>query len=598
MTKGQLQIHSQNILPIIKKWLYSEKEIFVRELISNACDAIVKRSILDKDNKAAPRIEVKIDKEAKTITFSDNGIGMEKEETEKYLAQIAFSGAEEFVKTYQTNDAFIGHFGLGFYSAYMVAEKVDVITRSFKEGSDAVLWSCDGSSEYEITPATRSEVGTDVILHISKENEEYLENDRLFDLVKRFCLFLPYPIFVNETLVNSKEPLWQKSASQTEDKDYREFYSELYPMEEEPLFWVHLNVDYPFHVKGILYFPRINKDFDFTKSHVKLFCNRVFVSEDCKDILPDYLQILKGVIDSPDIPLNVSRSHLQVDKTVRALSGHISKKVVDALSVLYKNERERFYNVWEDSSTIVKLGMLNDDKFFQKAKEFLIWKTSKGSWVTLDEYLANNPETIFYTTEEQLSSPLVHLYEDKGIDILITKEPLDAPLMSMLERGASFKFMRIDSSVQANLLDPSREKSLLDAEGKTESEHMAAFFRKSLNHLNIDVEAKSINSTDVSAFISVKEEERRLRDYLARISKEAPQQSMAKKTLVINTNSPLVASLYKMQTSEPELAKLMAEELYDLTALSQRELDPKEMKTFLKRSSTLLEKVALFATKK
>lgn len=598
MTKGQLQIHSQNILPIIKKWLYSEKDIFVRELISNACDAIVKRSILQKGGSHSPRIEVRIDKEAKTISFSDNGVGMQKEETEKYLAQIAFSGAEEFVKTYQTNDAFIGHFGLGFYSAYMVAEKVEVRTLSYQENSEAVLWSCDGSSEYEIAPATRSEVGSDVILHIGPENEEYLEEKRLFELVKRFCLFLPYPIFVNEKLVNSKEPLWLSSAAQTEAKEYGEFYKELYPFEEEPLFWVHLNVDYPFHVKGILYFPRIQKDFDFTKSHVKLFCNRVFVSDDCKDILPEYLQILKGVIDSPDIPLNVSRSHLQVDKTVRALSGHISKKVVDALSVLYKNERERFYCVWEDCAVIVKLGMLNDDKFLAKAREFLVWKTTKGSWITVDEYLSNNPETIFYVSEDQLSSPLVQLYEEKEIDVIIAKEPLDSAVMSLLERGSSFKFKRIDAEVQSSLVDASKEKSLLDADGKSEGERMAAFFRQSINSGNVEVVAKSLSSTDLPAFISLQEDERRLRDYLARISKENPGSGVAKKTLIINTNSPLVSALCQMSEREPELAKMMAEELYDLTALSQRELDPKELKIFLKRSQTMLEKMALFATKK
>jgi molecular chaperone HtpG len=441
-------------------------------------------------------------------------------------------------------------------------------------------------------------VGTDVILHISNENEEFLEEKRLFDLVRRFCLFLPYPIFVNDTLVNSREPLWLKTAAQSDSKEYGEFYKELYPFEEEPLFWVHLNVDYPFHVKGILYFPRIHKDFDFTKNHVKLFCNRVFVSDDCKDILPDYLQILKGVIDSPDIPLNVSRSHLQVDKTVRALSGHISKKVVDALSVLYKNERERFYTVWEDSAVIVKLGMLNDDKFLAKAREFIVWKTTKGNWITVDEALVKNPETIYYVSEDQLSSPLVQLYEEKDIDVIISKEPLDSAVMSLLERGSSYKFKRIDAEVQSSLIDPSREKSLLDADGKSEGERMAAFFRQSIGDTNLAVEAKSLSSTDLPAFISLQEDERRLRDYLARISKEKPQAGVAKKTLVINTNSPLISALCQMSEQQPELAKMMAEELYDLTALSQRELDPKEMKAFLKRSGTLLEKIALFATKK
>ena len=476
MTKGQLQIHSQNILPIIKKWLYSEKEIFVRELVSNACDAIVKRSIVDTRTVADHRINIRTDKDAKTLTFSDTGIGLDADEAEKYLAQIAFSGAEEFVKAYQTNDAFIGHFGLGFYSAYMVAATVEVKSLSCKEEATGIRWSCNGSSEYEIVPDTRNEIGTDVILHLSPEHEEFLDEKHLLDTVKRFCLFLPYPIYVNDTLVNGKEPLWLKQPSSCTDVEYTDFYQELYPFEEEPLFWIHLNVDYPFHVKGILYFPHIHKDFDFNKNHIKLYSNRVFVSDDCKDILPEYLTILKGVIDSPDIPLNVSRSHLQVDKTVRALSGHIAKKVVDALHVLYKIDQERFYKVWDDCEFIVKLGLLNDEKFAAKAKEFLVWKTTKGTHVTPD-----TSSTYYYVTEEQRSSPLVELYEQKGIDILVAKMPLDAAVMSQLERGASVRFKRIDAAVQDGIVDPSKEKTLLDADGKTESARIADFVRKSLD---------------------------------------------------------------------------------------------------------------------
>ena len=585
MTKGQLQIHSQNILPIIKKWLYSEKDIFVRELVSNACDAIVKRSIVDKAEQ--PRIHIQIDKEAKTLTFSDTGIGLDAEEAEKYLSQIAFSGAEEFVKAYQTNDAFIGHFGLGFYSAYMVADKVEVRSLSYKEGAEAILWSCDGSSEYEISPATRAEVGTDVILHIGKEHDEFLDEAHLLATVRRFCLFLPYEITVGTEVINSKEPLWQNLPANCTEKDYIDFYQELYPFEEEPLFWIHLNVDYPFHVKGILYFPRIHKDFDFTKNHIKLFCNRVFVSNDCKDILPEYLMILKGVIDSPDIPLNVSRSHLQVDKTVRTLSGHIAKKVVDALAALYKTDQERFYKVWDDCEFIVKLGLLNDEKFAAKAKEFLVWKTTKGSWVQPD-----TSSTYYYVTEEQLSSPLVALYEEKNIDILIAKMPIDAAVMSQLERGNSVRFKRIDASLDESLVDSSKEKSVLDAEGKTEGGRIADFARKSLDGHNVEVEAKSLGNEASFGLIVIGEEERRLRDYLARISKEPMASAPIKKTFIVNTNSPLVTSIYKMHEKAPELAKMMMQEVYDLALLGQKELGQEEMKQFLQRSTKLLEQVA------
>lgn len=589
MTKGQLQIHSQNILPIIKKWLYSEKDIFVRELVSNACDAIMKRSILEQGKDLAPRIEIQIDKDAKTLTFSDTGIGLEADETEKYLAQIAFSGAEEFIKAYQTNDAFIGHFGLGFFSAYMVAEKVEVKSLSYKEGATACLWSCDGSSDYEVVPAERSSVGTDIILHLSAENYDFLEEKRLVDVVKRFCLFLPYPIFVNGTLINAKEPLWLKQASNCTANDYIDFYKELNPFEEEPLFWIHLNVDYPFHVKGILYFPHIHKDFDFNKTHVKLYSNRVFVSDDCKDILPDYLQMLKGVIDSPDIPLNVSRSHLQVDKTVKALSGHIAKKVVDALHLLSKNEHERFLKVWDDCEVVVKLGMLNDDKFNQKAKEFLVWKTTKGSYLTID----SSREVYYYVSEEQLGTHLVELYEQKGHDVLIAKGPLDAAVMSLLERGSSLKFKRIDAEVLDTLVDASKEKTLLDADGRTEASRICDFIRSSLSLDGVSVEAKSLESTDTAGFILLQEDERRLRDYLARMSREAPQTGIGKKTFVVNTNSPLISAINGLQHSQPELAKMMVQELYDLAALGQKELAPQEMKAFLARSTKLLEKMAI-----
>lgn len=592
MTKGQLQIHSQNILPIIKKWLYSEKEIFVRELVSNACDAIVKRSIVDQNNTDTHRIDIRIDKEAKTLTFSDTGIGLDADEAEKYLAQIAFSGAEEFVKAYQTNDAFIGHFGLGFYSAYMVAQTVEVKSRSYKHDAQSILWSCDGSSEYEITPNDRASVGTDVILHVANDHEEFLDEKHLLDTVKRFCMFLPYPIYVNDKLVNSKDPLWLKQPSNCTDKEYTDFYQELYPFEEEPLFWIHLNVDYPFHVKGILYFPHIHKDFDFNKNHIKLYSNRVFVSDDCKDILPEYLTILKGVIDSPDIPLNVSRSHLQVDKTVRALSGHIAKKVVDALAVLYKTDTERFYKVWQDCEFIVKLGLLNDEKFAAKAKEFLVWKTTKGTYVAPD-----TSSTYYYITEEQMGSPLINLYEQKNIDILIAKMPLDAAVMSQLERGNSVRFKRIDASLQDGLVDASKEKTVLDEHGKTESGRIADFVRSSLKVDNLEVEAKSLDTEETAGFIVLSEEERRLRDYLARISKENTPSAPIKKTFIVNTNSPLVHSVYKMRQHSPELAGLMMREIYDLAALGQKELSGDEIREFLTRNMKLLEKVAEFATK-
>jgi molecular chaperone HtpG len=590
MKKGQLQIHSQNILPIIKKWLYSEKDIFIRELVSNACDAITKRSIMQNGATDAARIDIKLDAANKTLTISDTGIGMDTDETEKYLAQIAFSGAEEFVKAYEAKDAFIGHFGLGFYSAYMVADVVEVDSLSCKEGAKNVLWRCDGSSDYTVADGSRTSIGTDIILHLSAEGQEYLDPAKLQEVLKRYCQFLPYPIFLNDTCINSKEPLWVKMATECQKEDYLDFYKLLYPFEEEPLFWIHLNVDYPFHLKGILYFPRLKKDFDFSKSSVKLFSNRVFVSDDCKDILPEYLSMLKGVIDSPDIPLNVSRSYLQVDNTVRALSNHIAKKVVDALRILYMNERERFYTAWQDAELIVKLGMLHDEKNFAKAKEFLVWKTTKESYLTVDEYLAQNKDktnnSIYYANSD-ISSELIELYHEKGIDVLVSKLPLDSPIFAQLEKnldGARFK--RIDADTDL-LVDKSLEKTLLDADGKTEAFKIQEFVTKSLS--NVTVEAKSLVSKELPAFLTLKEEERRLRDYLARISPDTPQDLVSKATFVVNTNSPLISKLYSLHAVEPQLAGLMVQQLYHLAQFSQKEFTPSYNKNFVADSIELLE---------
>ncbi len=375
MEKGTLQIHSENILPIIKKWLYSDRDIFVRELISNACDAIQKTKILrdqgELDIKDEDyRIEVEIDKNAHVLKFIDNGIGMDAEEVKKYIAQIAFSGAEEFLSKYTSQneqEQIIGHFGLGFYSAYMVADLVEIQTLSYKPNAQPVMWRCDGSSSYEIDSGHRQARGTEITLFIGKDHEECLDASYIEKILRNYCSFLPYPIYLNGKRINERTPLWTKSPSECVQEDYLQFYRYLYPMEEDPLFWLHLNVDYPFTLKGILYFPKMRRDFDPNKSSVSLYCNRVFVSDNCKDIIPNYLMMLKGIIDSPDIPLNVSRSYLQTDRTVRQLANHISKKVTDSLSALYKTERERFLQAWQDASLVVKLGILEDEKFLRKS---------------------------------------------------------------------------------------------------------------------------------------------------------------------------------------------------------------------------------------
>jgi molecular chaperone HtpG len=605
MTTGNLQIHSENILPIIKKWLYSDKDIFVRELVSNACDALQKVRILQdqgeiKDSEEL-RIDIHLDKEAKTLTFSDTGIGMTADEVEKYIAQIAFSGAEEFVEKYKTKnekDQFIGHFGLGFYSAYMVAAKVDINTLSYKPDAKPVFWSCDGSSEYVIETGTRTKRGTDITLHIDAENDEFLEHSKIKNILKQYCSFLPFPVYFGTERINPKEPLWIKTPSECSPQDYLEFYRHLYPMQEDPLFWVHLNADYPFHLKGILYFPRIKRNFDLNKNTVQLYCNRVFVSDNCKDVIPEYLMPLRGVLDSPDIPLNVSRSYLQMDRTVRQLASHISKKVCDSLTALYKNDREKFIEAWEDVALIAKIGCIEDDKFYSRAKEFLIWKTTDGNWETVEAYLEKNKEKtkdkVLYTGDASHNVHLLDVYKQKGIEVLCANSPVDNYLINFLEKKITpAAFQRIDAAIDEHLLDASREKSILDAEGKTESGKLAEFIKSKLNDEQVDIEAKSLAADSMPGFIMVDENQRRLKEYLRSIDPTNTSQAhmMTKRTFVVNTNSGLLASIQKLDAKHPELAKEMVNEVYQLALLSQREMDANHLNEFITRTNHILEKL-------
>lgn len=571
MAQGTLKIHTENILPIIKRWLYSDKDIFIRELVSNACDALSKLKILRdqslvdfKDEEL--KIELVLNKEARTLQFIDAGIGMTAEEVEKYIAQVAFSGAEEFVAKYQNHEQMIGHFGLGFYSAYMVAEKVTIDTLSYQAETLPAFWSCTGSSDYELTAGMRQSRGTTITLHLNPESDEFLDESRLEEILRRYCLFLPYPIFLNGERINEQEPLWLKPAAECSEKDYIDFYHTLYPVEPDPIFWIHLNVDVPFHLKGILYFPKMGRRFDWNKSNIHLFVNRVFVSDNCKDLIPDFLMCLRGSIDSPDIPLNVSRSSLQMDKTVRGLAAHISKKVADKLGLLYQVEREKFLLTWPEIEMIVKLGILQDEKFYARAKDFLVWKTIDNQWITLDQ----PSEKIFYTTDSQ--SSMLKLYQGK--EVIISTSPLDTHLFSFLETKLKTKFQRLDGAL---------DSAILDSNNHAESANIADFFRKALS---VDVEAKSLSSDSIPAFILFDENTRRLRDAMA--FTDQTSSFPTKKTFVVNTNNPLITSLYKLQTKEPELAHTIATHLYDLSNLAQKELDPSQMTAFVNRSTNVL----------
>lgn len=605
MEKGTLNIHSENILPIIKKWLYTDRDIFARELVSNSCDAIQKLKLLIENGEAAEtdaefRIDITVDKEKKTLCFADNGIGMDAEEVKKYIAQIAFSGAEEFVAKYRSNleqDQIIGHFGLGFYSAYMVASRVELQTLSYREGAEPVVWECDGSAEYKMGTGSRTDRGTEVILFIAEDHQECLDSAHLKKILTQFCSFLPIPIYLNGERINKEEPLWIKPPSECSSEDYLKFYQTLYPFEEEPLFWVHLNVDYPFRLKGILYFPKIQREMDLSKNHVSLYCNRVFVSDECKDLIPRYLTILKGVIDSPDIPLNVSRSTLQMDKTVRQLAGHISKKVSDSLASLYKSDRERFIKCWRDVELIVKLAILEDEKFYERAKEFLIWRQVGGDWTTLSSYLEAYGEKtknkIFYTLDTKHSAQILALYEKQSIPVLAASASIDTYLIHFLEgKLAPAIFQRIDAGIEETMLDKEREKTLLDVEGKTEASKLADFIQHKLGREELIVEAKSLTTDHLPGLILIDEKERRMRDYLARMQPEEQgwNRHLVKQKFVVNTNNPFVGAVQKLDRLRPELAKELTEQIYQLALLSQGEMESKEsIGTFIEKNTRLLE---------
>ena len=542
------------------------------------------------------------------MTFTDNGIGMDAEEVQKYIAQIAFSGAEEFLDKYKSNnekDQFIGHFGLGFYSAYMVAKKVEIDTLSWKPDAQPVFWSCDGSSEYTLETGKRHSRGTEIKLFLDDDSDEYMDESHIRKILEHYCSFLPYPIYFGNSLINNKEPLWIKAPSECTEQDYLDFYQALYPFEEGPLFWVHLNVDYPFHLKGILYFPKLRRDFDFSKNTVKLFCNRVFVSDDCKDVIPNYLMALRGVIDSPDIPLNVSRSYLQMDRTVRQLGSHISKKVSDSLSTLYKTDRDRFIKSWEDAAAVIKLGILEDEKLYDRCKDFLIWKNTAGEWTTLEEYLERNSEktqdTCFYVRDPSHSHHFIELYRSKGVEILCADSSLDSFLMQFLERKASpVKFQRIDADIHDSILDREKEKTILDASGRTEAAKLADFIRSQLLEENVKVEAKSLASESLPGFVVIDENQRRMRDYLLHMDPKDISKKMSaigEKTFVVNTNSPVIAMIQKVESLDAELAKDMIKEVYHLALLSQREMDPESLNSFITLCNKVLEKTVSHLSK-
>jgi molecular chaperone HtpG len=654
LEQGTISIHTENIFPIIKKSLYSDHQIFLRELVSNAVDAIQKIKMVSRAGEyngevGEPEITIAIDKDHKTLSISDNGIGMTAEEVKKYINQVAFSSAEEFIHKYEgkADQPIIGHFGLGFYSSFMVAKKVEIDTLSYKEGSQAVHWSCDGSPAFTLDESSRTTRGTTIILTLMPDEEEYLEAARIKNLVKTYCDFMPVPIKLDGEVLNKQKAPWRESSNNLTKEDYLEFYRYLYPFQEEPLLWVHLNTDYPFIINGILYFPKMRPDVDVTKGQTKLFCNQVFVSDNCDEIIPQFLMPMRGVIDSTDIPLNVSRSALQGDRTVKKIGDYIAKKVGDRLKELYRDNREQYISAWKDLGTFVKFGVLNDEKFKKQVEDILIFRstaklntqptetpavevqssegdawedvtpanTSSTPYTTIKEYLERNKERhenkVFYSTDEASQATYVELHKSQGLEVLFMDSFIDTHFINFLEREyQDVKFTRVDSDLDNTLLDDKSSEIVDPTTNKTKSETIKELFEKSLNKPRVTIRTESLKSDDPQgtppAMVLLPEILRRMREMNAMMQQqnvEFPEEHI----LIVNTAHPLIQNLASLnqgsiiqgdgESPTGQLARMICQHVYDLALMSQKGFDADGMKSFVERSNDVLTKLTEQASK-
>lgn len=593
---GKISVHTENIFPIIKKFLYSDHEIFLRELVSNAVDACQKLKTLSSIGEAnmgdAPlKVSVHIDKENKTLTIRDNGIGMSVEEIEQYINQLAFSGAEAFVEKYKDKaDAnIIGHFGLGFYSGFMVASQVEIQTKSYKD-APAAHWTCDGSTSFTLAEGSRTERGTDIILHINEESAEFLETYRIQQLLSKYCKFLPITIEFEEKTINNTHPIWTKKPSELTDEDYTSFYSELYPMAPAPLFWIHLNVDYPFNLTGVLYFPKITNSIDAEKHKVQLYCNQVFVTDNVKDILPEFLMLLHGVIDSPDIPLNVSRSSLQSDTNVKKITQHISKKVSDKLKELFKNDREDFEKKWSSMDVFVKYGMLSDEKFAERAQEFCLLENTQGIFTELKEYVEkvkiaqtdkDDNAVILYTNNVETQHSYLQAATNKGYDVLKLEGILDNHFVNYIEQHfEKVKVKRIDADSIEQLIDKgTTRESILNEE---DTKKITALF-ESIEQPKIKLTVKAQALAPEDSFVAITEDEfmRRMKDMSAMQGMSMFGDMPTSYNLIINSNHPKATSLLSMDEGKQ---KASTQQLIDLALLSKQLLQGEQLTQFINRS--------------
>lgn len=661
MTKqqGSLSINSDNIFPIIKKWLYSDHDIFIRELVSNACDAITKLKKLEVMGEATIaddhkfRIDVIVNPEEKTITFKDNGIGMTEAEVKEYINQIAFSGAEAFLEQYKDKtdqEQIIGHFGLGFYSSFMVADKVTIDTLSFRDGATAVHWESEGGTEFEMEETTKDSIGTTITLHLNEESYEFCNEYRAKEVLKKYCSFMPVEIYfsnanapveeVKEEVVdtevdedgnaveadkkeaakpqpiNEPHPLWTKHPNECIEEQYKEFYRNVFHDYKEPLFWIHLNMDYPFNLKGILYFPKINTEYDSIEGTIKLYNNQVFIADNIKEVIPEFLMLLKGVIDCPDLPLNVSRSALQNDGFVKKISEYITKKVADKLSGMYKVERENYEKYWDDINPFIKFGCLKDDKFREKMKDFVIFKNLEDKYMTLPEYVEaskkdaveveesveaaeakdgeeaeKKQDVVYYVTDLVQQSQYVNMFKEEGLDALVLTHNIDQPFISQLEQhNEHIKFARIDSDLTETF---KQEVSEEDQEGlKTKTDALTEKFRSVLGKDKLEVKVEKLKNESISSMMTLSEESRRMQDMMKMYNMGGMNMDMFEggETLVLNANNTLVQ--YVFEHKDEESVNIICEQLYDLALMAHKQLSADAMTKFIARSNEIMMMLA------
>ena len=657
--KGSLSITSENIFPVIKKWLYSDHDIFYRELISNGCDAITKLKKLElmgeyeKPEEVEYKIQVSVNPTDKTITIEDNGLGMTEEEIDKYINQIAFSGVQDFMEKYKdkaNEDQIIGHFGLGFYSAFMVADKVEINSLSYQKDAKPVHWESEGGINFEMAEGDKKEVGTSIKLYLNEESTEFANEYRAREVIEKYCAFMPVNIFLkNETAepeyetiekdelthkdtvvetviepakteekekedgtketvevepsrekykilkrpvaLNDTDPLWNKHPNECTDEQYKDFYRKVFRDYKEPLFWIHLNMDYPFNLKGILYFPKINMEYDSLEGTIKLYNNQVFIADNIKEVIPEFLMLLKGVIDCPDLPLNVSRSALQNDGFVKKISDYITKKVADKLSGMCKTDRENYEKYWDDIAPFIKFGYIKDEKFAEKMGDYILYKNLEGKYLTLNDCLEENKEkhenTIFYVTNEKEQSQYINLFKEEGIDAVIMPAAIDNPFISHVEqKHEGLKFLRIDTDLNASFKEEVKED---DEAFKKTSEELTEVFKKALNNDKLDIKVEKMKNASVASMITVSEETRRMQDMMKMYSMGGMDMSAfgaTGETLVLNANHPLVK--YVLENKEGENTVKICEQLYDLASLAHGQLSPERMTNFVNCSNDIM----------